>query len=123
VADQEAALAVRAEDAGQAERLEELAALEEGEAPEHLAEREELERLEELAELEHLEEPAGREPPAALRAAQARQDAPPVAQEEEREPELATRAPTISIRRTTSRAPSFHHFRSRRPPISKSWRC
>jgi phytoene/squalene synthetase len=123
---EQAELAARAVDAGQAERLAEPGErlVELGERLEELAEGEARERLEELVEeeaREHLEEreqpeePAGREPPAA----QARvRDARQVAQEE-----LPTRAPTISIRRTTSPALSFRRFRNRRPRTSKSWRC
>jgi hypothetical protein len=104
---EQAELAARAVDAGPAERLVELV---EGEAREH---------LEHLEELEQPEEPAGRELPAVRRAAQAQvRDARQVAQEE-----LSTRAPTISIRRTTSPALSFRRFRNRRPRTSKSWRC
>src|SRR3984957_7455855 len=73
------------------------------------------------------EEPAERELPAEQEQAQAQApDAAPVerqAPEQEPRPEAPVRALSTSIRRTTSRAPSFLHSRPRPPPISKSWRC
>ena len=85
---------------------------EEPEAPEQPAAPEERAAPEEPGQPEALAE---RELPGELQAAPVQaQDAPE---------ELATPALTISILRTTSRAPSFRHFPSRPPPTSKSWRC
>src|ERR1700722_546208 len=73
------------------------------------------------------EEPAERELPAEQEQVQA--PAPDAALAGQPAPEQQPRQGppiqvlTISIRRTTSRAPSFRRSRRQPPPISKSWRC